>query len=121
MQNFGKERVLEPKGFFPVSAWRLDNRREISSNEMRVKCNRIKLEEENFRQLCNSCDYNIERIKKRIFNIMEKRGKLHNQLTDSGGICCGVVEAIGEEFQEKEIFKVGEKIIGMTTDRKSVV
>ena len=56
MQNFGKERVLEPKGFFPVSAWRLDNRREISSNEMRVKCNRIKLEEENFRQLCNSCD-----------------------------------------------------------------
>lgn len=115
MQNFGKERVLEPKGFFPVSAWRLDNRREISSNEMRVKCNRIKLEEENFRQLCNSCDYNIERIKKRIFNIMEKRGKLHNQLTDSGGICCGVVEAIGEEFQEKEIFKVGEKIIGIAS------
>ncbi|MDY2960278.1 MAG: sigma 54-interacting transcriptional regulator [Hornefia sp.] len=115
MRTFGEERVLEPKGFFPVSAWRLDNNREINDTELRISIHKIKLEEGNFRQICSSCEYDYERIKKRILGITERRGKLHNQLTDSGGICCGVIEEIGDNYNNPYGFKVGDRVIGIAS------
>lgn len=115
MKIFGEERVLEPKGFFPVSAWQLDNKREIKDTELRISIQKIKLEEGNFRQICSSCEYDFNRIKKRILSITERRGKLHNQLTDSGGICCGVIEEIGEKYKNTAGLKVGDKVIGIAS------
>lgn len=115
MRDFGKKRVIQPKDFFPVSAWSLDNNEKIKSDEMRVKVERIKLEEGNFRQLCNSCDYDFEKIKERIINITERRGKLHNQLTDSGGICSGIVDEVGHDYDNKIEMKKGMKVIGIAS------
>lgn len=115
MNNYGRNRVLEPRGYFPVSAWKLNNDREIYPDEIRVRVSRIKLEEASFRQLCNSCEYDFQKIKDKIFNITQRRGKLHNQLTDSGGICCGVVEEIGTDFAQTTELKTGDKIIGIAS------
>lgn len=113
--NYGQDRVLEPRGYFPASAWSLDNSRELKPGEIRIAVDKIKIEEDNFRQLCNLCDYDAEKIKARIKNMVERRGKLHNHLTDSGGICMGTVEEIDEEYHNEVELKVGDRIVGIAS------
>ncbi len=115
MNSFGYNRVVEPKGFIPISAWKIDNSKKIKSKEIRISVSLIKLEEGNFRQLCNICGYDEEKIKTRILDIVKKRGKLHNPSTDSGGICFGKVEEIGKNYKGKEELKVGDEIICLTS------
>lgn len=115
MQNFGSGRSVEPKGAIPVSAWKLDNSREIGQKELRLRIERVKIEEGSFRQLCSTYHYDEQKIRERLFQIIEKRGKLHNPSTNSGGICCGVIEAIGEDYDNPENFQVGDKVICITS------
>ncbi len=115
MNNFGYDRVIEPKKFIPISAWRINNSKKIKSKEVRLKISLIKLEEGNFRQLCNICGYDEEKIKARILDIVKKRGKLHNPATDSGGICYGMVEEIGKNYRGKEAIKIGDNVICLTS------
>lgn len=115
LEKFGQSRVLKPKGYFPVSSWKIDNSEELRSGEMRVSIERIKVEEGSFRQLCNSCNYKVESIRERIINLVEERGKLHNHLTNSGGICLGTVEEIDDDYPNEQNLKVGDKVIGIVS------
>lgn len=115
MKNFGFSRVVEPKGFIPIAAWKLDNSRKINKNEMRIRVKAIKFEEGNFRQLCNVCEYDENKIKSHVFDIVKKRGKLHNPSTDSGGICYGIIDEIGENYNNHESLHVGDSIICLTS------
>lgn len=118
MQNlydFGYGRVIEPKGFIPIAAWNLDNNFKLKKNEVRIRVKRIKFEEGNFRELCNVCYYDEEKIKSRVLDIVNKRGKLHNPFTDSGGICYGIVDEIGEEYRNTYNIKVNDPIICLTS------
>ncbi|MEL7656076.1 MAG: L-erythro-3,5-diaminohexanoate dehydrogenase, partial [Bacillota bacterium] len=117
MQNFGVHRVLEPTYSIPVSAWKLDNCRNISENEMRIRIKRIKLEEASFQQICNECDFNEEKIKLKVLDIIKKRGKLHNPATDSGGILYGIVDEIGVQYGKNHQLAVNDEVIGITTLR----
>lgn len=113
---FNCERVIEPVGVIPTMAWKLDNKPEIGDKEMLIKLERIKIEEANFRQICNECDYNLLAIKRKIFDIVDKRGKFHNPVTNSGGICCGTIEKIGMNFENNgPKFVVGEDVICLTS------
>ena len=115
LAEFGQSRVLEPKGYFPVSSWKMDNSKELKSGEMRIAVERIKVEEGSFRQICNACNYKVEAIEERIISIVEERGKLHNHLTNSGGICLGTIDEIDEEYPNDRNFKVGDKVIGIVS------
>ncbi|MBN7773948.1 sigma-54 interaction domain-containing protein [Clostridium aminobutyricum] len=115
MVNFGQDRVIEPKGFIPVTAWRLDNKRALRKGEIRLAIKQIKLEEGSFRQLCNECEYDEFRIRQRIVDIVRKRGKLHNPSTDSGGICYGIVDEINADFNNKYQVEVGDKVVCITS------
>ena len=96
--DYGLERVLEPKYVLPTSAWRLDNSRAIRGNEVRIAIKRIHLEGTSFKQICTEVNYNEEKIKQTIIDIVIRRGKLHNPVTDTGGLLFGHVEAIGAQF-----------------------
>lgn len=108
---YGVKRVLEPQHVLSTSAWKVDNNREIYPNEMRVAVKKIQLEGTSFKQICIESNNNPERIKDRIIDIIIKRGKLHNPVTDTGGLLFGVVEKIGEEYDNKKGLKVGDEII----------
>ena len=56
--NYGLERVLEPKYVLPTSAWKLDNSRNIYPNEMLLSIKRIHLEGTSFKQICTQLNYN---------------------------------------------------------------
>lgn len=111
MNSFGMERVLEPVGSVPVSAWKIDNSRTIKDDEMRVSISIVHLEWDNFHQVCSSCGYEANRIKAKLMDMIDKRGKLHNPFTRSGGNVYGTVEEIGKDYSNQYGLKVGDMVI----------
>ncbi|MDD6043713.1 MAG: sigma-54 dependent transcriptional regulator [Eubacteriaceae bacterium] len=109
--EYGINRVLEPQYVLPTSAWRLDNSRKIASHEMRVNIERIHIEGTSFKQICLEANENEQKIKQKILDIVIRRGKLHNPVTDTGGLLCGTVAEIGEDYKNPKGFKVDDKIV----------
>lgn len=107
---FGLDRVLEPKGVFPVAAWKVDNDREVCKGEARVSLELIHLEWDSFQQMCNSCSFETDKIKAKIMDIVEKRGKLQNPFTGTGGVFLGTVDEVSEDFDSSKELKKGEHI-----------
>ncbi|MBQ4650311.1 MAG: sigma 54-interacting transcriptional regulator [Firmicutes bacterium] len=112
-KNFGIERVLEPKGTLPVTAWKLDNSAPAGPTELKVNLKRIAFERENFYQLCSICEYDENLLKERILKIVNERGKLHNPYTESSGLFMGTVAEAGPEY-EMDGLKPGDNVVCMT-------
>ena len=81
--TYGTKRVLEPQYVLPTSAWKLDNSRDIYTDEMRVSIKRIHLEGTSFKQICTETNNNEQKIRQKIIDITIRRGKLHNPVTDT--------------------------------------
>ena len=111
LHNYGTVRVLEPKFVVPTSAWRLDNSRSIRPDEIRVAIRRIHLEGTSFKQICTEASNNTEKIRQTIIDIVIRRGKLHNPVTDTGGVLYGVVEAIGDDYENRSGLSIGDRVI----------
>ena len=109
--QYGMKRVLEPKYVLPTSAWKLDNSRNLYPDELRVAIKRVHLEGTSFKQICTELNNNEEKIKQAIIDIVIRRGKLHNPVTDTGGLVYGEVEAIGSEYDNQHGLKPGDKVI----------
>ena len=110
MNTYGMNRVIEPKQVLPTSAWRLDNKKDISEKEMRISICRIHIESTSFRQICLEANNDEDIIKEKIIDIVKRRGKLHNPVTDTGGLIYGVIEEIGSEYKNSKNLVVGEKV-----------
>lgn len=109
--NYGTNRVLEPKHVLSTSAWQVDNSREINDNEVRIAIKRLHIESTSFKQICVESNNKTDKIKERIMDIVIKRGKMHNPVTDTGGLLYGVVEKIGKDYINKKDLKEGQEII----------
>lgn len=114
MKYFGINRVKEPLGTIPSSAWSLNNESKLQKGEMRIALDLIKLENSNFDQICSAAGYEESKIKKLILDTINKRGKLHNPYTESGGVFCGKIEEISESFAD-DSFKVGDEVVSLTS------
>ena len=110
-RNYGTNRVLEPQHVLPTSAWRLDNCRTLSEAEIRVDIKRIHIEGTSFKQICMEANGNEQRIRQKIMDIVIRRGKLHNPVTDTGGLFYGTVSEIGPEYDNYKEFRPGEEVV----------
>lgn len=110
-RNYGTNRVMEPQHVLPTSAWRLDNSRNITSEEIRVDIKRVHIEGTSFKQICLEANDNDQRIKQKIMDIVIRRGKLHNPVTDTGGLFYGTVSEVGQEYENKKGFKTGDEVV----------
>lgn len=112
MENaYGLERVTSPAGVFPASAWQLDNSRALKSGEMRISVKKIHVEGTGFRQICQEANNDEEIIKEKIKDIVIKRGKMHNPVTDTGGLLYGIVEEIAPDYDNSKGFEAGDEVI----------
>ncbi len=95
----GTHRVLAPAGALPQSAERLDTRRDIWDDEVRVRVRRLNLDAASYRQLAgkHTVDGLVdgEAVRDEVLTIVGERGKMHNPVTGSGGMLVGVVEEVG--------------------------
>lgn len=115
MRSYGLDRVVSPPKVFPASAWKLDNGRELRKGEMRVAVRTIHVEGTGFKQICHEAANDEDRIKEKILDIVIKRGKLHNPVTDTGGLLYGVIEEISPDFINEKGLKVGDEVICNTS------
>lgn len=115
MNAYGLNRVITPQQVFPASAWQLDNSRKLKSGEMRISLRKVHVEGTSFKQICQEAANDEELIKEKINDIVIKRGKLHNPVTDTGGLFYGVIEEIDRDYHNPKGFKVGDEVICNTS------
>ena len=93
----GLHRVLAPAGVLPQAAERLDTRRELWPDEVRIRVERLNLDAASFRQLERTYDGDGDRVRQAVLDIVARRGKMQNPETGSGGMLVGTVEEVGPE------------------------
>ncbi|MEI2775652.1 MAG: L-erythro-3,5-diaminohexanoate dehydrogenase [Tetrasphaera sp.] len=99
----GLHRVLEPAGqALPQAARRLDARREIWPDEVRIDVETLNLDAASYRQLAESHrdpagDLDASALKATVLDIVATRGKMQNPVTGSGGMLIGRVAEVGPE------------------------
>ncbi len=93
----------------PQPAWKLDARPVCHDNELLVEVDRLNIDSASFNQLKEEAGGDPERVKERILGIVAERGKMHNPVTNSGGMLIGRVLEIGPSFPDQGL-KRGEKI-----------
>ncbi len=90
----GLHRVLAPAGVLPQAAERLDTRRELWADEVRVRVERLNLDAASYRQLVQAHGTGAG-VRGAVLDIIDSRGKMQNPVTGSGGMLVGTVEEVG--------------------------
>jgi L-erythro-3,5-diaminohexanoate dehydrogenase len=93
----GLHRVLDETVALPQAAQRLDARRELWPDEVRVRVERLNLDAASYRQLERKHAGDGAAIRAEVLDIIATRGKMQNPETGSGGMLVGVVEEVGPE------------------------
>jgi L-erythro-3,5-diaminohexanoate dehydrogenase len=91
----GSHRVVTPAGALPQAADRLDPDPDIADDEIRISVERLNLDAASYRQLHTAHGGDGEAIRAEVLAIIERRGKMHNPVTGSGGMLIGTVDAVG--------------------------
>lgn len=107
---YGGHRVIEPKGFLPQAATKINNSREIFSNEILIDVIALNPTSTAFNRIRTECNGDKEKIKEAIIKIVETQGKFQDPVTKSGGNLIGRVKEIGEDLKGKIDLKIGDKI-----------
>ena len=97
----GLHRVLDAVTRLPQAADRLDTRRELWPDEVRIRVERLNLDAASYRQLerKHSLDGRAagDAIRAEVLEIVANRGKMQNPETGSGGMLVGTVEEVGPD------------------------
>ncbi len=108
--KYGTHRVIEPKSTLPQPATKIDNDMNIYSNEILINVQALNIDSASFTQIEEECSHDLEKIKNRILEIVNERGKMQNPVTGSGGMLIGTIEEIGADLEGKIDLKKGDKI-----------
>src|SRR3954454_18392608 len=97
----GLHRVLDDRVVLPQAAHRLDTRKELWPDEVRIRVERLNLDAASFRQLerTHSVDGvgDGDAVRRAVLGIVAERGKMQTPETGSGGMLVGTVEEVGPE------------------------
>ncbi len=91
----GLHRVLDEARVLPQAASRLDTRRELWPDEVRIRVERLNLDAASFRQLERKHAGDGAAVRAEVLDIVASRGKMQNPETGSGGMLVGTVEEVG--------------------------
>ncbi|EAR24628.1 Zn-dependent alcohol dehydrogenase and related dehydrogenase [marine actinobacterium PHSC20C1] len=99
IERLGADRVIRPSGALPQTAEVLDASGPVRPYEFELEVNRLCLDATSFRTIRAESNGDPEAMGKRVQEIVAARGKMHNPVTDSGGIALGTVRAVGSKFK----------------------
>ncbi len=112
---YGTHRVLQPAGALPQPAWQIDNHMAICDNEILIDVSALNVDAASFTQIRQAAHGDVDRIARTIQDIVAQRGKLHNPVTESGGMLIGRVAAIGSALASHMDLAVGDKVATMVS------
>ena len=113
--KYGTHRVIEPKGTLPQPALKISNDMSIFDNEILIDVDYLNIDSASFTQLKEEAGGSIEKIKAKILEIVQERGKMQNPITGSGGMLIGKVEKIGNDLQDKIDLQIGDRIASLVS------
>src|SRR6478735_1139996 len=93
----GLHRVLDDRVVLPQAAERLDTRRDLWPDEVRIRVERLNLDAASFRQLERKHAGDGDAVRAEVLDIVATRGKMQNPETGSGGMLIGTVEEVGPD------------------------
>ena len=93
----GLHRVLDDTVVLPQAAQRLDTRRELWPDEVRIRVEKLNLDAASYRQLERKHGGDGDAIRAEVLDIVAGRGKMQNPETGSGGMLVGTVEEVGPQ------------------------
>ncbi len=97
-EQLGADRVVEPRGALPQPAARLDAAGPVRPHEIEVAVQTLCLDSTSHRQIREAAGGDPGRMAARIEEIVAARGKMHNPVTDSGGVLLGTLAAAGSAY-----------------------
>ncbi|MCL6631939.1 MAG: zinc-binding dehydrogenase [Alicyclobacillus herbarius] len=112
-RKFGVHRVISPPFALPQAADRLRADPVCEDDEILIDVDVLNIDSASFRQLQSACGDDAKTIAQAILRIVRERGKMHNPVTQSGGMLIGRVAEIGRELKESERFaelRVGDRV-----------
>ncbi|OSB11804.1 L-erythro-3,5-diaminohexanoate dehydrogenase [Paraclostridium bifermentans] len=107
--KYGTHRVIG-ENVLPQPAKKINNDMNIYENEILIDVQALNIDSASFTQIEEDCNQDIEKIKARILEIVEEKGKMQNPVTGSGGMLIGTIEKIGSDLEGNIDLKVGDKI-----------
>ena len=107
--KYGTHRVVM-ENVLPQPAKKINNDMNIYDNEILIDVHALNIDSASFTQIEEECNHDIEKIKARILEIVEEKGKMQNPVTGSGGMLIGTIEKIGSDLEGNIDLKVGDKI-----------
>ncbi|GAB1455115.1 hypothetical protein MASR2M48_04220 [Spirochaetota bacterium] len=113
--KYGTHRVIEPVGAMPQTAQRLDNdMSKVYDNEILLDVIALNVDSASFTQIEEEAGHDVDKIGKKIMEIVGARGKQQNPVTGSGGMFIGKVVRIGSDLKDRDL-KVGDKIASLVS------
>ncbi|WP_270940548.1 L-erythro-3,5-diaminohexanoate dehydrogenase [Romboutsia lituseburensis] len=107
--KYGTHRVIN-ENVLPQPAIKVNNDMNIYDNEVLINVSALNIDSASFTQIEEECNHDVEKIKSKILEIVNEKGKMQNPVTGSGGMLIGTIEKIGSELVDKIDLKVGDKV-----------
>lgn len=112
-ESYGTGRVIEPAGALPQPALVLDATGPVRPDEFEIVVERLCLDATSFREIRQSNGADPERMAARVMEIVADRGKMHNPVTDSGGVALGTVGEVGPGYVDPPA--AGDRIVTLAS------
>lgn len=98
MSLYGLHRVKNNENKFPQAAAQLDNSMQLQADEILLNVQTLNIDSNSFRQLKQAYGNDEQKIAVAILDILQSRGKMHNPVTNSGGMLVGDVITVGNNI-----------------------
>lgn len=114
-EAMGIGRSLEPANSILHPAWKVDNDMTLRPGEILINVKIININLTSFNEIGDETEFDEMLFRKRIMDIIEQRGKLHNPITGTGGMLFGRVLKMDPQYKNLYHLKVGDDIISLTS------
>jgi L-erythro-3,5-diaminohexanoate dehydrogenase len=98
MVSRGLHRVVGQPGVLPQQAERLDAVSPCQPSEIEIAVEHIHIDASSLRQLRSAHHGDLDAVRAAVLGLVAHRGKLHNPVTNSGGMLIGVVRTVGNAY-----------------------
>ncbi len=113
--KYGTHRVIEPAGVLPQPATKISNDfSTVYDNEILVDVSALNVDSASFTQIAEEAGHDVGKIKAKILEIVNERGKMQNPVTGSGGMFIGTIAKVGSALKDKAP-AVGTKIASLVS------
>ena len=109
-EEYGLHRVVQEEGVLPQQAQQLDPSLPLRDTELLVEVDSLNIDAASFAQIWTQSDGDARRAVQIIESIVRARGKMHNPVTNSGGMLIGRVKKIGSRHPALSRLSPGDRI-----------